>query len=346
MPDVHYVCDEPETDDADDMETGAIAVSKLSERISASSKTPIFVNGNKDQRNEVHKLLRANGLHLKCTFRIVNKNTIKIETKNGVDKKAIVQVLEAGGKDFHTFADKEEKRYTYLLKDLVESIKQKHIIAAIKMAKLPKADVQRHVTGYSKAKGVKLDVWRVTFAEKPDPRLLNKLKSINYCFCRIEHYHKKAVMQCSNCQHFHHSAAFCSNKSRCVQCVTSHDKGKCPRKLDKSLPLTCCNCLGNHSANDARNCPIFGAEIQRIADNKTSRVGHGVCNQARNDAGQRPTSFAGAVKVNPTPAERRAYGQPAEASKFEDQFASFIKLQQKQFADFMKSLTVQHPTAP
>lgn len=79
---------------------------------------------------------------------------------------------------------------------------------------------------------------------------------------------RSPVLQCKNCQLFFHSAAGCHRKFRCVKCDKDHPPAACPRNSDKSLPVACCNCHQNHSANDLQNCKFFAKHIKPIIDKR------------------------------------------------------------------------------
>lgn len=60
---------------------------------------------------------------------------------------------------------------------------------------------------------------------------------------------KKEVVQCTRCQRFNHTKAFCNRAPRCVKCTSSgHSSSECPRK-SRDNNVQCVNCLGRHPAN-------------------------------------------------------------------------------------------------
>lgn len=113
---------------------------------------------------------------------------------------------------------------------------------------------------------------------------------------------RSPVLQCKNCQLFFHSAAGCHRKFRCVKCDKDHPPAACPRNTDKSLPVVCCNCHKNHSANDLQHCQFFAKHIQPIINKRTKERNQSVninnkfVNNNQTSKSSNATSFQSAVK--------------------------------------------------
>lgn len=80
------------------------------------------------------------------------------------------------------------------------------------------------------------------------------------------------VIQCHRCQRFSHTAAMCSHKYRCVQCVHSHS-----RLTNKNLPIGCVNCAdaelphAGHTANDYHRCAFYAKINNQLAAGKDNK---------------------------------------------------------------------------
>lgn len=103
-------------------------------------------------------------------------------------------------------------------------------------------------------------LFKLVVAAGVDERLLLGIRVIGYCGVRVEAMKKSGVVQCHNCQRLHHTTGQCSFKYRCVQCVTVHAWGGCPRANNGALPIGCVNCheakldYSGHTANDMKSC--------------------------------------------------------------------------------------------
>lgn len=90
-----------------------------------------------------------------------------------------------------------------------------------------------------------------------------KIRTNNSFGVRIEKLKNSKVIQCKRCQRFSHTATQCRFQYRCVQCITQHQPGQCPRVQNSRLPLGCINCASNklnhrgHTANDVKKCEYF-----------------------------------------------------------------------------------------
>eukprot|EP00102_Acyrthosiphon_pisum_P016973 XP_008188136.1 PREDICTED: nucleic-acid-binding protein from mobile element jockey-like [Acyrthosiphon pisum] len=70
----------------------------------------------------------------------------------------------------------------------------------------------------------------------------------------VEPYKTSGPTQCFSCQRFGHSSLQCGHTPRCVKCAGDHPTKSCAKP--KEDPATCCNCIGNHTAN-YRGCPFY-----------------------------------------------------------------------------------------
>jgi len=66
---------------------------------------------------------------------------------------------------------------------------------------------------------------------------------------------KRTIPQCSKCQRYGHTQAYCFHSPRCIKCAGSHLTKQCLRK-DKSDNVKCVLCDGNHPAN-YKGCTVY-----------------------------------------------------------------------------------------
>uniref|UniRef100_A0A1B0GQR5 Uncharacterized protein n=1 Tax=Phlebotomus papatasi TaxID=29031 RepID=A0A1B0GQR5_PHLPP len=82
---------------------------------------------------------------------------------------------------------------------------------------------------------------------------------------------KKEVVQCTRCQRFNHTKAFCNRAPRCVKCTSSgHTSSDCPRK-SRDDNVQCVNCLGRHPAN-YRGCIVHKQLMEKAYPGLRERV--------------------------------------------------------------------------
>lgn len=103
----------------------------------------------------------------------------------------------------------------------------------------------------------------VVAPEVNDSNICN-IKRVGSFHVVIEKMKRSAIIQCHCCQRYNHTAGQCNFKFRCVQCITDHAPGNCPRKQNPNLPLGCINCYAGgvanhvgHTANNVNDCQFF-----------------------------------------------------------------------------------------
>ena len=106
---------------------------------------------------------------------------------------------------------------------------------------------------------------------EPDNNKLKKseshpIYSIQYLIHRkitVEEPHKRnRPVQCSNCQEFGHTRAYCTLRTVCVAGGDLHHSSQCD-SIEKGLGKKCGNCGGNHTAN-YRGCPVYKELLKRL----------------------------------------------------------------------------------
>lgn len=250
----------------------------------------------------------------------------RIFPKNSNVKDNIIKLFQANGIEFNSYSEKGEKRQSYIVRGLNygddssnityirRSIADVGIICAV--------DCSRFLTGHMKrSDDVNLAVlYRFTLDSNANESSLLQIKSINGFRVSIEKMRKSVVIQCHRCQRFQHTAKSCSFGFRCVQCVTKHGPGVCPRTLNKKLPLQCCNCVAaglknaNHTANNLNACSFFKQKHSVLFDkfqkNVSSTAQHRNVNSNINHSGGGASTQSNQtstdVFIGPTPANNPA----------------------------------------
>jgi hypothetical protein len=83
---------------------------------------------------------------------------------------------------------------------------------------------------------------------------------------KVEPPHKTTNMvQCTRCQQYNHTKAYCNLPYKCVKCGNPHDSKTCVKSKD--TPAKCALCGGAHPAN-YRGCQVH-KELQNKIRHKT-----------------------------------------------------------------------------
>lgn len=136
-------------------------------------------------------------------------------------------------------------------------------------------EISRFITAYERFNPNKnrAPLFKLVVPSSVDERLLLGIRVIGYCGVRIEAMKKSGIIQCRKCQRLHHTTGQCNFNYRCVQCVSGHEWGACPRRDNKAIPIGCVNCMEakldhtQHTANDLKNCHF----VKKIEANKTAK---------------------------------------------------------------------------
>lgn len=241
--------------------------------------------------------------HTDC-FDIVQLNsnaTPKIYAATAEIKNQLIDFLQSNNFEFNTFAEKGEKQQSFIVRGLnfgddksnISRIKEALIDVGINS----EIDCIRFITSHMKRS---IDqnpnqsiLYRFTMSHQESTAGLSSIKLINGFRVVIEKMKKSAVIQCRRCQRFQHTANQCSFNYRCVQCVTIHNPGQCPRAVNKKLPLQCCNCIAagfkksDHTSNNLMECEFFKTKHSILFNklNESSHINHPSANSTSNISG-------------------------------------------------------------
>ncbi|KAF8776792.1 Nucleic-acid-binding protein transposon like protein [Argiope bruennichi] len=99
-----------------------------------------------------------------------------------------------------------------------------------------------------------LPLFQVTLPNIDINKSIWNLNSLLYLRVKIEKFVRKTgSIQCFNCNYWHHSAASCHMKPRCIKCGGEHHKDQCTTPPEKPV---CINCGKEHYAS-YRGCEKF-----------------------------------------------------------------------------------------
>lgn len=189
-----------------------------------------------------------------------NSNNVKIFCDTRNTHIEIMSLLRENKINFHTYLHKDEKKTCVLLKGLNQQslidIKYELIGAG-----LPD-EMEIHVfkTGFMKQNTeIKHNsIYKIILPAGFDLNVLKKIKSLFGFIVTFEKLINNGIIQCHNCQGYHHTASRCFYEFRCVRCVSKHLPGKCNAG---DSPPQCVNCDGLHTANNFQKCEFFKNKI-------------------------------------------------------------------------------------
>lgn len=153
----------------------------------------------------------------------------RIYPKDSVTKQKIVTLLQNAGIEFNTFAEKNGKQHSFILRGLNyggDTATISNIGSTLNSIDIPSTNiiqVARFFTGHMKRNYTddQVKLYRFTLKAESNITGLSQIKSINGFRVVIEKMRKSTIIQCRRCR-FQHTANSCSFQYRCVQCVSNH----------------------------------------------------------------------------------------------------------------------------
>lgn len=230
--------------------------------------SPIEISIGNNEKGALHELLIKNFNNNSFLWSNAGRKTVRINPFTQKTKDNMIQWLDSRKYSFHTFLSKAQKPNAFIIRGLPNNVTKSQISCALEQAGIQTTALERHSTGYTRSHQLQSDLWRVTTPNGVTIQHFKAIDGILNVKIRVEVLKRSAVLQCKNCQLFFHSAAGCHRKFRCVKCDTDHPPKSCPRDSNKNLPVVCCNCHKNHSANDLKHCDFYAKHIKPVLDKR------------------------------------------------------------------------------
>lgn len=305
---------------------------KNTQNVKRSLKVPpvdIWANDRAQIQREIQETLPIDS----CLFGRVNNGKFRVFACNETTRSNLIDFLKKKNYNYNTYTPSTEKMINVLIKGLDHIDEPRVIEDALANKGFVPHKIIKHVTGYMRKNDLKSNLWLVVLQPNTDTNELFKIKAIDHAIVKFEFLRKPKVIQCKRCQRFHHSASNCSLPYRCVKCTNSHEPGKClsESKGNKFKPK-CVNCQGNHTANDASNCPAFKKAIE-LKDSKQKK-------SSTKQNVSKPTTKSSAVRTSQSYSERVQMNQQQNTNgkHINKSIDQFVNAQNKMLSEFMRTI--------
>lgn len=244
-----------------------------------------------ENRAEIQRIIQANFQPNSCVFGRVNNGKFRVFPKNCEVRDSIIEFIKERSYQFNTYTPSDSKMINIIMKGLDHIDDQSIIEEELARRGIVPFKVEKYITGYMRKNHVKSNIWLVVLQPNTDTKALFEIRIIDQAIVKFEFLKKPKIIQCKRCQRFNHSASNCNLPYRCVKCTKEHEPGNCSNDKDvNKFKPKCVNCQGNHTANDAKNCPVF----QKILAKKDKKEKKTEPNIKMNKF----SSFADAIKFN------------------------------------------------
>jgi hypothetical protein len=217
---------------------------------------PIFVSGVQNIQPLKDLLVAVTGDDFE--LKVLTGNQVKILPKTADKYKTIIKALAEKHTEFHTYQPKEARSFRTVLRGMHYSTDTSEIKSEIEKfghTVVNVFNIKQNRTN------IPLSLFFVDLKPSENNKDIYQIESLNYTKVKFEPPRpKRTVPQCSKCQRYGHTQAYCYHSPRCVKCAGSHPTKQCPRK-ERSEQVKCVLCEGNHPAN-YKGCTVY-KDIQK-----------------------------------------------------------------------------------
>jgi len=244
-----------ETNQSQDVVAARPKPSQVSPTTNANEKThrppPIFL------KSKEHWPALSSNLVKKGLNSLQAKNSgefIRIAPKSPDEYRFITSALEANKSEYHSYALKEDRLISAVIRNVPEPLKISEIKEDLQEQGFTITEIHRLTSRKTKNP---MPLILVKLTNTPKSKEIFNIDSILKLKIKVEAY-KKATSpsQCYRCQRYGHSSKMCNNAPRCLKCAKAHLTRECTKAKD--TPATCANCGAAHPSS-YRGCPAFQA---------------------------------------------------------------------------------------
>lgn len=211
---------------------------------------PIFVHGVTDYTKMVEALQDIVEIEQYKTKTMAN-NVVKINANTVDTYRKLVKFMKESNIIHHTYQLKEDKAYRVVIRNIHHTVP----LADIKEALKEEGFLARNIVNIiHRGTKLPLPMFYVDLEPADNNKDIYNLKLLNNHIIKVEPPRKStSLVQCTRCQQYNHTQAYCTLPYKCVKCGNSHDTRTC--KKDRNTPAKCALCNGNHPAN-YRGCRV------------------------------------------------------------------------------------------
>jgi hypothetical protein len=186
-------------------------------------------------------------------FKVLQDNQVKIQPKSSNKYTIIIKALAEKRTQFHTYQPKADRHFRTVLQGLHYSTNiqdMKSEIESLGHTVMNIFNIKQSRTN------TPLSLFFVDLKPSPNNKDIYLIETLHYTKIIFEPPRpKRTIPQCSKCQRYGHTKAYCFHSPRCVKCAGTHFTSQCLRK-DKSDNVKCVLGNGNHPAN-YKGCTVY-----------------------------------------------------------------------------------------
>ena len=226
---------------------------------------PIFVYGVTNFPAMVHSF-RNIAEDDQYTTKCMADNTVKINCTTPETYRSMIRHMRNTNIIHHTYQPKEERAYRIVLKHVHHSVNTNDIKTELE----DKGHAVRNITNGRHWKTKEpINLFFIDLEPADNNTEVFKIQRLQNLAVIIEPPKRyKGIIQCTRCQQYGHSKAYCNKPFVCVKCGGNHNTAECRKPRD--TPATCALCNGPHTAN-YKGCEFYH-NLLRTRGNANNRL--------------------------------------------------------------------------
>jgi Associated with zinc fingers. len=221
---------------------------------------PVFIQGVINYQQMIANILNV----LKeddYVCRSLANDVVKINPKTIDAYRALVSHLRGQNIMFHTYQAKQDKAYRVVLRHIHHSVPTSEIKEELQQLGYKVRNVTNVLKRITKDP---LNLFFIDLEPSDDNKKIFDLQYFMHMKIAVEPPKKnKSIPQCTRCQNYGHTKAYCTRPYACVKCGGAHSSVSCAKT--RETPAICALCEGSHPAN-YKGCTVY-KDLQNLRNN-------------------------------------------------------------------------------
>jgi len=219
---------------------------------------PLFIYG----VNDIKPLLTLLETYAKEKYvsKLIGGSQVKLQLKDAKTYNSIVKLLQEKNTEFHSFQNKIDKSFKFVIRDLhhtTDLADLKNEIDSYGHTTIRIHNIKNRVTKNP------LPMFFVEIKQDSNNKKIYEIEFLAKTKVKIEPPRpKKEIPQCTRCQRYGHTKSYCNRSARCVKCAGDHYTTQCDWKEKNNKNVKCVLCTKNHPAN-YKGCEIYKETFER-----------------------------------------------------------------------------------
>lgn len=264
---------------------------------------PVFIHGVVNFQQMISSILVV----LKeedYTCRSLANNTVKVSPKTIDSYRSLVKHLREQKIIFHTYQAKQDRAYRVVLRHIHHSVPTSVIKEELEF----EGFLVRNITNVlQRTTKNPLNLFFIDLEPADNNKKIFELQYLLNTKIAVEPPRKNpTIAQCTRCQQYSHTKAYCTRPYACVKCGGNHSSSTCLKTRD--TPATCALCDGAHPAN-YKGCSVY-KDIQALRNNQHTNQHGAPRNAQHNNTATLSTTAPSNNKNSPSPPLTRSHILP------------------------------------